>query len=148
MKFDLVDRVLELAPDRIVTLKQVTAAEEYLGDHFPGYPILPGVMMLESMVQAARRLLEVDGGPRLVLGTARNIKYGAMVRPGDALRIEVSIRTDHRTTAEGGNETLSGSVDCKGSGLVIPADSRTGELDGHTPETAVAGRFTMRPLMN
>jgi len=64
MHFDLVDRVLELAPDRIVTLKQVSAAEEYLQDHFPSFPVLPGVMMLEALVQAARRLAE-SRAPRI-----------------------------------------------------------------------------------
>ena len=57
MHFDLVDRVLDLAADRIVTLKHVTAGEEYLQDHFPTFPVLPGVMMIEAMTQAARRLL-------------------------------------------------------------------------------------------
>ena len=60
MRFDLVDAVLERGGERIVTVKNVTAAEEYLGDHFPGFPILPGVMMLEAMVQAARRFLEEE----------------------------------------------------------------------------------------
>ena len=56
MKFDLVDQILEQEEGRIVTIKQVTQAEEYLGDHFPSFPILPGVMMLEAMVQAASKL--------------------------------------------------------------------------------------------
>ena len=58
MHFDLVDRVMELTPERIVTLKQVSMAEEYLQDHFATFPVLPGVMMLEAMVQAGRRLVE------------------------------------------------------------------------------------------
>src|SRR5262245_9060147 len=67
MHFDLVDRILEQPPDRIVTLKHVTSAEEYLGDHFPSFPVLPGVMMLEAMVQAGRRMLEGRAGRPLVL---------------------------------------------------------------------------------
>jgi 3-hydroxyacyl-[acyl-carrier-protein] dehydratase len=121
LRFDLVDSVLERTDDRIVTLKLVTSAEEYLGDHFPSFPILPGVMMLECMVQAARRLLGDSGGP-WVLGEARNVKYGNMVRPGQALRIEVELKK-----TDGDTRQFQGR----------------GEVGG---ETAVAGRFTLRPV--
>ncbi len=88
MHFDMVDRVLEVSADRIVTLKQVSRAEEYLQDHFPEFPVLPGVFMIESLVQAGRRLVEHNGGaPRLVLGSVRAVKYGSFVRPGESLRI-------------------------------------------------------------
>ncbi|MFK7960767.1 MAG: 3-hydroxyacyl-[acyl-carrier-protein] dehydratase FabZ [Phycisphaerales bacterium] len=151
MHFSLVDRVLETGPDRIVTLKQVTAAEEYLQDHFPGYPILPGVFMLESMVQAARTLLDRPGGPRLVLGRVRNVKYGAMVRPGDALVVEITVR-------KRGDD---GAVECNGTCRLRPAAVGTGTSPaepadgGSAPdpatasasgETAASGRFTMRPV--
>ncbi|MEM7681787.1 MAG: beta-hydroxyacyl-ACP dehydratase [Planctomycetota bacterium] len=94
MHFDLVDRVVELHEDRIQTVKCVTQAEEYLGDHFPKFPILPGVMMLEAMVQAARRLLvERHGlGVALELADVRNVRYAGMVRPGQALHVEVTLR--------------------------------------------------------
>jgi 3-hydroxyacyl-[acyl-carrier-protein] dehydratase len=134
MHFDLVDAVLDQAEDRIVTLKHVTAAEEYLRDHFPGYPLLPGVFMLESMVQAARRLLDVDGGPRWVLGEARNIKYGAMVRPGDSLEVTIDVR--------GRND--DGSVDCRGTCTVRRAVTGPGVPQTVAEETAASGRFTMR----
>ena len=49
MHFDLVDRVIEQSPDRIVTIKQVTASEEYLQDHFPSFPVLPGVFMVDTL---------------------------------------------------------------------------------------------------
>ena len=126
MPFDLVDQVLEQEEDRIVTIKQVTMAEEYLADHFPGFPILPGVMMLEAMVQAASRLLAPDG-QRLVLGEVKAMKYGAMVRPGDALRVEIT----------SGATDSDGSTMCKGTGTVLRRDCKK-------TLTAVAGRFTMR----
>ena len=65
MLFDFVDDVLERDGRTIVTVKRVTAADEYLRDHFPTFPVLPGVLMLESMVQAARRLLEAEVRERL-----------------------------------------------------------------------------------
>lgn len=93
MHFDLVDRVIEQSEDRIVTIKHVTAGEEYLQDHFATFPVLPGVMMLEAMVQAARRLAEAGAGrgERLVLGRVRVLKYGRFVRPGSTLRVEVTL---------------------------------------------------------
>jgi 3-hydroxyacyl-[acyl-carrier-protein] dehydratase len=132
MHFDLVDRVLETGGDRIVTLKQVSAAEEYLQDHFPGFPVLPGVMMIEALVQAARRLAETrpEGqNARLVLGGVRAVKYGSFLRPGDALRCEVTL-----SKAPG-----DGTLEFKGEGTVL----RPG--GGETP-TAVSGRFTLRPI--
>ena len=57
MKFNLIDKIEHLSDDRIVAVKQVSLAEEYLADHFPTFPVLPGVMMLEAITQAAGWLL-------------------------------------------------------------------------------------------
>lgn len=133
MHFDLVDRVLELTPDRIVTLKQVTAAEEYLQDHFPTFPVLPGVLMLEAMVQAGRRLLEERfgrSGPPLVLGRVRALKYGRFVKPGASLRVEVTL----------GKALESEGFDLKGEGLVI----EPGWPASEPLPVGVSGRFFLR----
>ncbi|MEM9417647.1 MAG: beta-hydroxyacyl-ACP dehydratase [Planctomycetota bacterium] len=96
MRFTLIDKVLEQDDQRLVAIKNVTAAEEYLGDHFPGFPVLPGVMMLETMTQAARLLARsLDGPPtsgNLVIAEVRNLRYAAMVRPGQTLKVEVTLR--------------------------------------------------------
>jgi len=93
MRFYLVDRVLELdPPKRIVAVKSLSLAEEYLADHFPAYPVLPGVMMLEALVQAAAWLVRVstDFQKSLVLmREAQNVRYGNFVRPGGQLVMEV-----------------------------------------------------------
>lgn len=145
MHFSLVDRVLEQSPERIVTIKNVSAAEEYLQDHFPGFPVLPGVMMIEALVQAGRLLLE-PSPTRMVLGAARGIKYGSFVRPGQSLRVEVSIHKRHE----------DGSVELKGEGTVLTPGAPNGPdaaSAGASPvapaspaRSAVSGRFTLRPL--
>ena len=122
MRFCLIDQILEVTPKRIVAVKNITAGEEYLQDHFPSFPVLPGVLMIETLIQAARNLLaQTDpAGKRFVLGGVRAIKYGNFVKPGDALRVEVEIlsRAD------------DGSVTLKGSGRAIrPAGVTNGEGD-------------------
>jgi len=93
LRFDLIDRVIEEDEQRLVAVKAVSVAEEYLADHFPGFPVLPGVMMLEAIVQAGRALLaKRAGGQPLVLTEAKNVRYGNMVRPGQHLIVEVNIR--------------------------------------------------------
>jgi 3-hydroxyacyl-[acyl-carrier-protein] dehydratase len=92
VKFNLVDKVEQLSAQRIVTVKYVSLAEEYLADHFPTFPVLPGVLMLEAATQSAAWLLHHrDGFAKSVsvLKEARNVKYGTFVAPGNALRMEV-----------------------------------------------------------
>jgi 3-hydroxymyristoyl/3-hydroxydecanoyl-(acyl carrier protein) dehydratase len=144
MHFSLLDAVLEppgADSPRIVTLKNVTAAEEYLQDHFPAFPVLPGVLMIETLVQAARRLLVLRGVPgasRLVLGSVRAVKYGRFVRPGEGLRAEVEWL---KPTADGAPGP-DGSYEFRGEGLVVPAAA----LPSAERQTAVAGKFTLRPV--
>lgn len=96
MKFYLVDHIQELeTPDRIVAVKNLTLAEEYLADHFPSYPVLPGVLMLEALVQSAAWLVRTarDFEPTLILlKEARNVRYGTFVRPGGQLVMEVTAK--------------------------------------------------------
>jgi 3-hydroxyacyl-[acyl-carrier-protein] dehydratase len=93
MKFYLVDRILELEPPkRIVAVKNLSLAEEYLADHFPAYPVLPGVMMLEALVQSAAWLVRTSTDFQktlILLREAQNVRYGNFVRPGGQLRMEV-----------------------------------------------------------
>lgn len=122
MRFELIDTVLERDDNRLVGIKAVTAAEEYLADHFPTFAVLPGVMMLEAMVQAARTLLGPGpDGRQWVLAEARNVRYGNMVRPGQQLRVEVTM-----TKADDHTRTFQGR----------------GTVDG---EVAVQGKFKLRP---
>jgi 3-hydroxyacyl-[acyl-carrier-protein] dehydratase len=94
MKFYLVDRIRELVPSkRIVTIKNLSLAEEYLADHFPAYPVMPGVMMLEALVQSAAWLVRASTNfekSLVLLREAQNVRYGSFVRPGSQLAMEVT----------------------------------------------------------
>jgi len=95
MHFSLIDRIVALKPgERIVALKNLSLAEEYLADHFPQFPVMPGVLMLEAMVQAGAWLVRVSEDflhSMVVLRQASNIKYGRFVEPGHTLQLEAEI---------------------------------------------------------
>jgi len=79
VKFNLLDKIEQLTDERIVAVKYVSLAEEYLADHFPTFPVLPGVMMLEAVVQAAGWLLHHRTNfakSMAVLKEARNVLSG------------------------------------------------------------------------
>jgi beta-hydroxyacyl-ACP dehydratase FabZ len=92
--FLLVDRVLELSPDRIVALKNVTMNEPFFAGHFPGTPVMPGVLQIEAMAQAGGILGShsegFDRDTHVMLFMAIDAaKFRKPVVPGDQLVIEV-----------------------------------------------------------
>ncbi len=93
MRFCLLDRICSLEPDvELTAVKNVSLAEEYLADHFPEFPVLPGVFMLEAATQAASwlvRLSENYAHSLIVLQEARSVKFTDFVSPGHQLRITV-----------------------------------------------------------
>lgn len=104
MRFSLVDRITELSEGEYITaIKVLTLNEEYLADHFPRFPVMPGVMMLESMYQASAWLIrksEDFAHTMVVLREARNVKFSNFVEPGQVLVVKASIlkQTDETTT--------------------------------------------------
>lgn len=110
MKFNLIDRIESLSATRIVAIKQVSLAEEYLADHFPTFPVLPGVMMIEAATQACGWFLHRQRNfacSMAVLKEARNVKYGQFVAPGDALRVEAELL---KPTDAGASFKITGTV--------------------------------------
>ena len=95
MRFSLIDRIMELKPgESIVTVKNSSMAEEYLADHFPGFAVMSGVLMLEAMTQSAAWLIRItdDFKDSLVtLSEAKNVKYIHFVTPGESLKINITI---------------------------------------------------------
>lgn len=91
MRFCLLDRITQLEPGvRITAIKQLRADEDYLADHFPRFPVMPGVLMLETMFQAGMWLVRQSEGFEhsiVVLKEARNVKYSDFVEPGQTLEV-------------------------------------------------------------
>jgi 3-hydroxyacyl-[acyl-carrier-protein] dehydratase len=116
--FLLIDRVLEMEPrKRIVAIKNVTFNEPHFQGHFPGYPIMPGVLMVEAIAQAGGALLLAEIPDRdsklMVFTSIENARFRRPVTPGDQLRIEVSVlnwRT--RVVKMGGAITVDGKLVC------------------------------------
>lgn len=96
MRFGMLDRITELVPgERIVAERKLTGREDYLADHFPLFPVMPGVLMLEAMYQAAAWLVRAtdDFQDSIVrLKEARNVKYSDFVDPGHTLIVSAEIK--------------------------------------------------------
>ncbi|MCK5113552.1 MAG: beta-hydroxyacyl-ACP dehydratase [Phycisphaerae bacterium] len=95
MKFILMDKIESLVPgERIEISKSLSLSEEYLADHFPSFPVLPGVLMLESMTQGAAWLVRLQQNyakSTVVLKTARNVRYNYFLKPGNTLRSNIKV---------------------------------------------------------
>ncbi len=92
--FLLIDRVLEVSDERVLALKNVTINEPFFQGHFPGAPVMPGVLQVEAMAQAggilAQRLVKFDAATQVMLFMAIDaVKFRKAVVPGDQLHIEV-----------------------------------------------------------
>ena len=96
MRFLLIDRITELDPQKSITaVKNLTMAEEYLADHFPGFPVMPGVLMLETLIQAGGWLIrhaEDFAHSTIMLKEARAIRYNSFVTPGNSLIVQMTVR--------------------------------------------------------
>ncbi|MDX6332163.1 MAG: 3-hydroxyacyl-[acyl-carrier-protein] dehydratase [Streptomycetaceae bacterium] len=117
--FLLIDRVVELVRmERIVAIKNVTINEPYFQGHFPTYPIMPGVLMVEAMAQAGGALLltEVpDRDDKLMVFTGIDeARFRAPVVPGDQVRIEVEVlKWSRRGATMRGNARVDGKLVCE-----------------------------------
>lgn len=103
MKFCLVDRITELTPGQsISTLKNVSLAEEYLQDHFPGFSVLPGVLMVEAMVQSCAWLSRATDDfafSTILLKQSRAVKFNNFLKPGQTLHITATMKKNEDNTA-------------------------------------------------
>src|SRR3954464_14646238 len=128
MRFLLVDRITEGEPGKgIRAVKHLTLAEEYLADHFPTFPVMPGVLQLQALVEAGAWLMRLTADfPRgvWVLGDVRAVKYGTFVSPGQRLELTVELIGQEGSTAKlkgrgevAGVQTVSAQVVLAGYNL-------------------------------
>mgnify|MGYP000495344834 CR=1 FL=1 len=112
--FLLVDRITEMEPDRIVGVKNVTANEPFFMGHFPDFPVMPGVLIVEAMAQVAGVLVLKDVGDRkkrlVLLASVEEAKFRRPVLPGDILTIEMKTVKRKATVVKMTGEAKVGGV--------------------------------------
>jgi beta-hydroxyacyl-ACP dehydratase FabZ len=111
----LVDRIVETEPERIVGIKNVTVNEPFFAGHFPDFPVMPGVLIVEAMAQVAGVLVLKDIENRknriVLLISIEEAKFRRPVVPGDQLRIEMKVIKKKATVAKmAGRATVDGTV--------------------------------------
>ena len=117
MQFHLLDRIVSCEPGKALQgFKRLTAGEEYLADHFPGFPIMPGVLQLQALVEAASWLVRITDDFKdsvVALREVKAVKYASMVKPGKVLNVAVEI-----TQRENGRTWCKGKGECDGTQTV------------------------------
>jgi 3-hydroxyacyl-[acyl-carrier-protein] dehydratase len=129
--FLLIDRVVEFDPKkRLVAIKNVTMNEQFFQGHFPGHPIMPGVLVVEAMAQAGGIIMmyEIpDRDKKLVVFTGIDrVKFRQPVVPGDQLRLEVDVLSFRsRAGRMQGRATVDGKTVCEATltCMVVPRGS-------------------------
>src|SRR3989339_470574 len=117
MKFVLIDKIVKIeAGKEIIATKNVSLSEEYLADHFPVFPVLPGVFLLQGLIESACWLVRHSqkfASSMVLLAQAKNVKYKSFAAPGMQIRYTV--------TAKDIEENISsfiGSGECNGEPIV------------------------------
>lgn len=132
MRFTLVDRIIDLQPGRRITIvKNLTMAEEYLAEHFPSFPVMPGVMMIEAITQAGAWLVRVTerfAHSVILLKEARTVKFGQFVTPGLQLSLTCELLELNASSAL---LKASGEIDGKKSVSAKVALTRFNLYDSH-----------------
>ncbi len=116
--FLLVDRVLELEEGKkAVAIKNVTINEEFFNGHFPNYPVMPGVLIVEALAQVSAIIMLTKEGNQGRLGLLAgidNCRFKKQVKPGDQLRLEVEITRLKGAIGKGrGIATVDGEIACE-----------------------------------
>ena len=138
MKFCLVDRITELSVgESISTIKNVSLAEEYLQDHFPGFSVLPGVLMVEAMVQSCAWLSRVTDEfafSTLLLKQAKAVKFNNFLKPGQTLKITATLKKNDADTASFVAAGTVGELSAVSAKIILSKQN----LANHRPDMASA----------
>lgn len=136
--FLLVDRIVELEEERIVGIKNVTINEPFFTGHFPDFPVMPGVLIVEAMAQVAGVLVLKSLGSKqtaVFLASIDSAKFRRPVVPGDQLRIEMKVGRRKATVAKMyGTATVDGKVVAEAEVMCKLAD--TAAAPAPAPEAA------------
>ena len=132
MRFSQVDRIIELLPgDSITAVRNVSLSEEYLKDHFPRFPVMPGVLAVEALFQASMWLVRVTNRFQhavVALRKTNNMKFSGFVQPGDQLILHSQIKSvDDNATRLKVEGRIKDSVTTTGMMTIVSynlADSR------------------------
>jgi len=111
----MIDRILEITDESIVGRKNVTVNEPHFMGHFPGYPVMPGVLIVEAMAQTGGiligKLAPHTRGKLMFLASVEDAKFRKPVVPGDQLRIEMrKLRLKHTVAKLQGTATVDGHI--------------------------------------
>lgn len=139
--FLLVDRILELTSERVVGIKNVTANEPHFNGHFPDFPVMPGVLIVEAMAQVAGVLVLSSIPNRheklVLLASVEEAKFRRPVVPGDQLRIEMTMMKRKATVAKmEGKALVDGQVVAEATLMCKLADKPERKP---APEQSLAG---------
>ena len=116
MRFILIDKIVSLeAGKEIKTIKNLSLAEEYLADHFPTFPVLPGVLLLEGLIESASWLVrkaENFSHSMILLQEAKNVKYKSFLAPGRQIEYTVRAKTveENVSSFSGSGSTSEGII--------------------------------------
>ncbi|WP_096226072.1 3-hydroxyacyl-ACP dehydratase FabZ [Geobacillus sp. FJAT-46040] len=127
--FLLVDRILEIEEGkRAVGIKNVSANESFFAGHFPEYPVMPGVLIVEALAQVGAVVLlqsEENRGRLAFFAGIDNCRFKKQVKPGDQLRLEVEILRARGAIGKGkGTATVDGELVCETELMFALGDKR------------------------
>ncbi len=136
--FLMVDRIIEIQNDSIVGLKNVTVNEPHFTGHFPGFPVMPGVLIIEAMAQVSGilvgKMAPHTRGRIMYLAAVENAKFRKPVVPGDQLRIEMKmLRLKHAVAKIQGIAKVDGQVVAEAT-LMCTLTERMAETAKAPPE--------------